>query len=627
MAGGYVGKILHINLTDGEVHEGRVKESVLRSYIGGSGLAARILFDETGRRTDPLGPENILIFMTGPLTGTEVPLSGRHEVVAKSPLTGIYGESDVGGSWGEELKKAGYDGVIVRGKAERPVYIWVNDGHVELRRADHLWGLDTYETDESIRQETDRDATVTCIGPAGERLARIAAIMSDGIHGRAAARCGLGAVMGSKNLKAIAVKGEGSVEVAKPEDLGKSIRESSPMIVENAKSLHEYGTSGGMTLIEYVGDLPIKNWREGSWPEGAEKLSGITMASTILVGRYYCRRCIIGCGRRVRIKGGRYGDVEGAGPEYETLAMLGAACLIDDLEAVVKANDLCNRYGLDTISTGAVIAFAMEAYEYGLITEKDTGGISLEWGDPEAMIKMVEMIGRREGLGWLLGEGVKIASERIGGFSSEFAIHVKGLELPAHDPRAYYSQGLSYATSNRGACHLQSLSHIFERNVTLPDLGYPEILERHSVKGKGEFVAKTQNLMCMLDSLKVCKFILFGGVKPSNLVKWLAYVTGWNINLEEFMRIGERIYNLKRLYNVREGCSRKDDTLPPRILTHRRGSGGSPNNLPPLGEMLSDYYKYRGWNEMGIPTKEKLLELNLEREAEDLDRIKSTFSG
>jgi aldehyde:ferredoxin oxidoreductase len=318
----------------------------------------------------------------------------------------------------------------------------------------------------------------------------------------------------------------------------------------------------------------------------------------------------VGCGREVRVENGKYGNIYGAGPEYETLAMLGTNCLIDDLEAVAKANELCNRYGLDTISTGAVIAFAMEAYERGLITEKDTAGLQLKWGNSEAMLRLVEKIGRREDLGILLGEGVRIASKLIGGLAHEFAIHVKGLELPAHDPRAYFSQGLSYATSNRGGCHLQSLSHIFEKNTTIADLGYPKVLDRFDVKGKGEFVAKTQNLMCMFDSLKVCKFILLGGIKPHHLVKWLNYVTGWNFSLEDFMETGERIYNLKRLYNIREGIRRKDDMLPSRILTQKKNEDFF-TKIPPLGELLSQYYRHREWDEKGIPKKEKLWELDL----------------
>jgi len=613
---GYADRILRVDLSRGRIWKVSMDHSLLRRFIGGSGLAAKILFDETGPDTDPLSPENLLIFMTGPVTATNVPMSGRYQVVSKSPLTGIYGESDSGGSWGPELKKAGFDGIVISGRSAKPVYLWISDGDAELRDASHIWGMDTYETDRAVRDETDRYAVIACIGPAGEKLARIAGIINDGKHGRAAARCGLGAVMGSKLLKAIAVRGTGRIEVADPDGLQESIRKIAPSIIENAERLHDYGTSGGMTSIEAIGDLPIKNWLLGSWRKGAERLSGQEMARTILSGRYYCSGCIVGCGREVSFEDERYGRVEGAGPEYETLAMIGANCLIDDLKAVAKANELCNRYGLDTISTGAAIAFAMEAYEHGLIGREETGGIELAWGDPDAMLSMIDKIGRREGeLGWILGEGVMRAAEKIGGISEEFAIHVKGLELPAHDPRAYYSQGLSYATSNRGACHLQSLSHIFERGVTLPDLGFPEIQERHCAHRKGELVAKAQNLMCMFDSLKVCKFILFGGVKPSTLVEWLNMVTGWNMTLEEFMRAGERIFNLKRLYNIREGISRKDDTLPPRILTHKRGSGGSADTLPPLGELLSQYYNYRGWNEFGIPSREKIIELGLEEEA------------
>ena len=612
---GYAGRILRVDLSRGRIRKVSIDHPLLRRFIGGSGLAAKILFDETGQGVDPFSPQNLLIFMTGPVTATIVPMSGRYQVVSKSPLTGIYGESDSGGSWGPELKKAGFDGIVIRGRSAKPVYLWISDGDAELRDASHIWGMDTYETDRAVKDETDKYAVIACIGPAGEKLARIAGIINDGKHGRAAARCGLGAVMGSKLLKAIAVLGTGRIEVADPDGLQESVRKIAPKIIENAKRLRDYGTSGGITSMEAIGDLPIKNWLLGSWREGAERLSGEEMAGTILIGRYYCSGCIVGCGREVSFEDERYGRVEGAGPEYETLAMIGANCLIDDLKAVAKANELCNRYGLDTISTGAAIAFAMEAYEHGLISREETGGIELVWGDPDAMLSMIDKIGRREGLGWILGEGVMRAAEKIGGISAEFAIHVKGLELPAHDPRAYYSQGVSYATSNRGACHLQSLSHVFERRVTLPDLGFPEIQERHSTHRKGELVAKAQNLMCMFDSLKVCKFILFGGVKPSTLVEWLNMVTGWNMTLEEFMRAGERIFDLKRLYNIREGISRKDDTLPPRILIHKRGSGGSADALPPLGELLSQYYSYRGWNEFGIPSREKIIELGLEEEA------------
>jgi aldehyde:ferredoxin oxidoreductase len=615
MAGGYWHRILRFDLTTGKQRVEELDEATVKAFIGGVGLGAKYLIEGTGRETDPLGPENLLIFTTGPYTATKIPLSGRHAVVIKSPLTNGYGESDVGGTWGTQLKRVGYDGLIISGRADRPVYLWIHEGGVELRDASHLWGQDTYEVDEALRRETDPKATVAAVGQAGERMARIAAIMTDGRDGRAMGRCGPGAVMGSKRLKAIVVKGERDPPLADPEGLARSIREVSPMVVKKAKALHDYGTSGGTMTIEKLGDLPIKNWLEGSWPEGAEKLAGQTLAKTILVKQYYCGACIIGCGRVVRVGEGKYAPVDGGGPEYETVAMLGALNLVDDLKAVAKAHELCNRYGLDVISTGAVVAFAIEAYERGLLTSQDTGGLKLRWGDPDVMVALVELIGRREGLGWLLGEGVARAASRLGPGAEDLAIHVKGLELPGHDPRAHFSQGLSYATSNRGACHLASASHIFERVLTLPELGYPEVRDRFQVEGIGEFVVKTQNLMSMMDSLKICKFVLFGGVGPGHMVEWLRLVTGWDIDLEWFMRAGDRIYNIRRLYNVKCGFTRKDDTLPKRILSHRRGSGGAPDTLPPLEEMLEQYYRYRGWDGQGIPTPEKLRELGLEQYA------------
>ena len=610
MKHGYMGKLLRIDLSTKQIEIEEVEEDVARKYIGGSGLGAKILFEETSVDTDPLGPENILIFMTGPLTGTRTFSSDRFEVITKSPLTGTYAESNCGGHWGEKLKKSGYDGIIVLGKADRPLYIWVDDGQVRLKDASHLWGKDTFEVDEIIKKETTDTAIVVSIGQSGEKLVRIAAIMTDGKHGRAAARCGVGAVMGSKNLKAIAVTGSAKVKVAYPDKLLDLTKEITPQMKSGTLGLSEFGTSNGVVYSENIGNLPIKNWRQGKWEKGAEKITGQTIAETILTRKYRCGRCIIGCGRVIKVAQGPYQGLETGGLEYETLGMLGSNCLIDDLPAIAKANELCNRYGLDTISTGGVIAFAMEAYERGLINKKDTGGVELKWGDASALIEMVHQIGQGRGFGKLLGQGVKRAAEEIGGNAKEFAIHVKGLEFPAHDPRAKFGVALGFATSNRGACHLQAFTHDFEDGASLPDLGCPETLGRFTTKGKAEFVAKMQNLMSMFDSLICCKFVLFGGVTVEPLAKYLNFVTGWDMNVSEFLRTGERIFNLKRLYNVRCGISRKDDSLPPRILTHKRGGGT--NHLPPLNIMLNDYYKYRKWDEFGIPTEEKLKELGLD---------------
>lgn len=614
MTYGYAGKTLWIDLREKKIKLNELDDELTRKYFGGTGIATKILYDSTTPTTDPLGPDNHLIFMTGPFTGTKVPLSGRHHVVARSPLTNIYGESDVGGEWGAQLKKAGYDGIVLFNASDKPIYIWVSDRVVEFRDASSLWGMDTYECDEAIKRETDSKASISCIGPAGERLVRISAIMSEGKDGRAAGRCGLGAVMGSKKLKAIAVRGDKDLPVADPEDLDKSIKEFGPLLVKRGSRFRDYGTSGGMPVIEQLGDLPVKNWVLGSFTKGAEELSGQKTAETVLSGRYYCYSCILGCGRVVKVEDGEYAPVDGGGPEYESVAMLGANLLVDNLKAVCKANELCNRYGLDVISTGAVIAFAMEAYERGLIS-KDEAGMEIRWGDPNAVITLVNMIGRREGLGWLLGEGVKRAAESLGRFALEFALHVKGLELPAHDPRAHNSVGLGYATSSRGACHNQACSHIYERICVLPELGYPEVQDRFAIKGKGEFVAKLQDYMALFDSLKLCKFLVVGNVQPSHIRRWLKDVTGWDLSLEELMEVGERITNLKRLYNVRLGLSRIHDTLPPRILTQRKG-GGAGRNLPPLNEMLNEYYEYRGWDEFGIPTYTKLKKLGLEVEGE-----------
>lgn len=611
--GGYIGRILYINLSSREFKVVELDSGDVERFIGGSGLGALYLYRMSDRGVEPFSPDNPLIFMTGPLTGTRVPLSGRHQVTTRSPLTGILGEADVGGNWGSMLKRAGYDGIIVVGRADRPVYVWIHDGGVEIRGADHLWGLDTYELDDKLKRETDSRMVAACIGPAGENLVLISGIMHDGRDGRAAARCGVGAVMGSKNLKAIAVYGEGDIPVADEKALRESLRELGPTIVSMGKGLHKYGTSGAIITIEKVGDLPVKNWIEGKF-DRVENISGQRMAESILVGRFYCNSCIIGCGRRVKVEEGKYAGVEGAGPEYESLAMLGALNLVDDLNALAKANELCNRYGLDTISAGAVIGFAIEAYERGLLTKEDTDGMELCWDDPDLVITLVEQIGNNVGIGKLLGQGVMRMAGKLGGIAKEFSIHVKGLELPAHDPRAYNSLGLAYATSNRGACHLQGFTHVFERSLTLPDLGYDEVQDRFGIEGKGPFVATLQDLMCMFDSLKVCKFLLFAGVKPRHLVGWLNIVTGWDMDLNTFMRTGERIFNLKRQYNVELGVSRKDDTLPCRILTLRRGVGGAPENLPPLNLMLSEYYEYRGWDEFGRPTVEKLKELGLYEE-------------
>ena len=614
-----MGRLLFVNLTKHKISERKLTTEIARKYLGGSGLGARYLFDETGKDTEPFGEDNLLMFLTGPFTGTSVLSSGRHAVVTKSPH-GIWGEADAGGSWGETLKKSGYDGVIIKGKADNPVYIWVNEGIAQIRDAGHLWGRDTYDTDSLIKNETSKNSVIASIGPAGEKLSRIAVILSDGKHARVCGRGGLGAVMGSKKLKAIAVCGTMKPKIADKENLNKVIKNLVPRIKTQMKRLGAYGTSGSVIPAYNMGDLPIKNWTMGKWEDKKiQNISGERMAGTILTKKYYCKKCIVGCGRVIKISEGPYSGVNGSGPEYETLGALGSLCLIDDLCAIAMGNELCNRYGIDTISTGSAIAFGMEAYEKGIITKADTDGIELKWGEPDVMIEMVHKIGKREGFGKLLGDGLKVAAQKIGDNAMDMDIEVKGLEPPMHDPRALASLAVSYATYPRGACHRGS-THNLERSC-IPELGYDKPLERQSDEGKGVAAAVMQDYSGLFNSLKMCS-ILITAIKPSEFLDCLNYITGWDMDISELREAGERAFNLKRMYNIRLGMTRKEDTLPVR-LTEKFETGGAAGYVPNLEKMLDEYYGYRGWSEEGIPLPSKLEALGLEKEA---DIVRDMFS-
>ncbi|SFR07800.1 aldehyde:ferredoxin oxidoreductase [Desulfoscipio geothermicus DSM 3669] len=610
---GFEYKILWLDLEHRKERVEKIEGKELLNWIGGSGLGARVVYENVSPWVEPLGRQNNLGFFTGPLTGTMVPSSGRHSVVSKSPLTGIWGEASIGGRWGRMLRKSGYDALVLQGNAEKPVYIWINEGKVEIKEASSLWGLNTYECSTALKQLTSQKAEVCTIGPAGERMVKISGIFTDGEEGRTAARCGLGAVMGAKRVKAIAVYGQRELPVSDPAGLREDLKPVLKRIQEKTRVLGLFGTAGLVIPCEQTGDLPIRNWTGGKWEEGALKISGQKMADTLLTGRYHCAGCPVGCGRRVNIKEGPYAGVKGGGPEYETLGLMGGSCLVDDLEAISYANELCNKYGIDTIDTGNLIAFAIEAFERGFINEEFTGGLKLRWGDPQVLIEMIHCIANQEGkLGSLLAEGFPAIRRFFGKEVAEFAIEAKGLGFPAHDPRAYNSIALGYATANRGACHLEAFSHIFERNMTMPEIGISAVEDRFAVEGKGELVAKSQNLMAVMDSLAVCKFLLFGGVNLTEITGWLNKVTGLSYSVDELLRCGERIFNLKRLFNISCGVNRKDDILPERILRQNRGAGGAAENLPPLEAMLAEYYAYRGWSEEGIPLPSKIKELGLD---------------
>ena len=605
-----MGQILRVDLTTRRTTVENLDPSICAKFIGGAGLGAWLLSRETPTQFDPLGPENTLVFATGPLAGTRIPGTDRYTVVARSPLTGSWGESD-SGALGARLKRAGYDALVITGQADMPIYLWITGEGIQFRDAAHLWGKDTYEIESQIRAETHPQAEFVAIGPAGERLARLAAIMTNGKDGRAAARCGLGAVMGSKKLKAIAVHGHQSLQVADPESLATALKTQVPRIREVRTGFTRYGSAGGIVAMEEIGDLPIKNWVGGNWADGATAISGMAMVEKgALSSRYGCGNCIVTCGRVVTLNRGTYAGVDGAGPEFESVGALGSLCLVDDLDSVLAANELCNRYGLDTISVGGVIAFAMEAFERGDLTRADTDGLELVWGRGDVVIELIRRIGERRGIGWLLGEGVRRASAQLGRHTEAYAAHAKGLELPMIDPRIYGSIAVAYATSSRGACHIQACSQLVEEGLTIPDLGYPQSLNRFSAVGKGELVARMQNYLAALDSLKVCKFYM-RALLGQEVVDWTNYVTGWQWTVPDLLRAGERIFNLKRVYNVRCGMTRADDQVDAPRIMHELRQGDKPSALPDLGRMLDDYYAFRGWDQHGAPMPATLAALDL----------------
>ncbi|MFX0132567.1 MAG: aldehyde ferredoxin oxidoreductase family protein [Candidatus Hodarchaeota archaeon] len=598
----YMKKMLRINLSKNKIKDEVPDNKLLRNYIGGCGLASKIIIDEVGGNINPLGEDNKLLFMTGPLVGTNAPSNGRYVVCSKSPLTNIWGEAHSGGRFGPELKFAGLDGLIFEGKAANPVYLKIEDESIEIKDASHIWGKDTYETEKFLKSELgDNKFKVACIGKAGENALRISSVMND--MGRAAGRCGLGAVMGSKKLKAIAVKGSKKPTIA-DEKFNELALEFRKRISERGGILRKYGTPMAIRNLSKYGDIPIKNWQLGDW-EGLEKINEIANLS-ILRKPIACYGCPVGCGRDIEIKEGIY-KVEGAGPEYETLAAFGSSCLNANLESIVKCNDLCNRYGLDTISTGATVAFAIECFEKGLIAKEEIG-FDLNWGNHEAIVKVTELMANNEGFGKILNNGSKIASEKIKG-SEKFAVHVKGMEIPMHDPRAFYSMGLEYATANRGASHLEGTPFKVALGSLMPELGINEIVDRFETHGKGRITALTQNVNAVSNSTIMCVFVR-DYISASDFTKLLNYATGFDYTISELLKIGDRIYNVKRVFDILCGITEKDDMLPPRSLEPTK-EGGNAGKVPDMKSMLKEYYEFRGWKN-GVPSKERLTELDLD---------------
>ena len=603
MLGGYAGKILRVDLSSGRMRRETISEEWLRKFLGGEGLATRILYSELEAGVNPLSPKNKLIFMTGPLTGTITPAAPRYSVAARSPLTLCIGTSNAGGFFGPELKFAGWDGIIVEGRAEKPVYLLIRDGEVELKDASHLWGKDTYETEEILRREVGgKNLRCACIGPAGENLVLIASILNDKC--RLAGRTGMGAVMGSKRLKAIAVEASRRrIEVADEEELKRLSGEIVEKLQANplVKLLSDHGTDGFFKLLMEEGYGLAKNWTQAGF--AVEKLDGENITRNLMVRRTSCFMCPIACHRDVRIDSGPYAGYEGPGPEYETVGAIGCLCLIDDLKAITKASDLCNRYGIDTISTGSIIAFAMECYEKGLITKEDTGGVELAWGNVDAVLEMIRMIAFREGFGNLLAEGSRRAAEKIGGEAPQLAMQVKGLELAMHDPRVKPGYGLSFATNTTGGRHTEGVEGSENPSTIILD----------------------QNMHAVVNSTGLCRFAyvalsheISDAVLFSYVPKLLSAAVGWDITLEEVLKTGERIFNLKRLFNLKHGIGKEEDRLPRRFLEEPLQTGPAKGRICNLKPLLEKYYELRGWNaETGYPTREKLEELELSDLLED----------
>lgn len=618
----YAGKYLRVDLTTGRRSIEPIAERDVETYLLGSGYAAKLFYEEMDPAIGPLDPRATLYVFNGLLSGTFAPTGCRSSWCGRSPLTGIWNEANLGGHFGSELRFAGYDGIVITGKASHPTYLYLNGitGAIELRDATHIWGKDTFEAHDILLAETDEKARPAMIGPAGERLVKIAGVATGGhAHTRMAARGGMGAVMGSKNLKAIVARGKEKPQYADAKGFHTAVKESNHYIMAHsaAEGLHLVGTAGGHPTTDKFGDNAIMNWRGGNWYEGTVKTSGKAIAETIFVKHTFCQACPIGCGKAVDVKDGAYAGVWGEGPEYETLCGFGSNLQCDDLNAVTAMNDLCNRYALDTISTSGVIAFAFEAYEKGAIDQTDTGGLALKWGDADAIIAMIHKIARREDIGDVLAEGVREAARRIGKGTDQYAIHVKGMELPYHDPRGFVSMAANYATASRGACHLESLS--YWRGVGLEWPGWEEgdaqewIERKRFDSGVGaRTTVSFQNFMATYNPLGLCKFITKGSFTPAQTAQLVNKALGWNWTTDDVLETGARLFNFKRLINNRLGISREDDVLPIRLTREPRPTGTAAGVLPDMERMLADYYRLRAWDENGVPTSQALLPVTLE---------------
>ena len=607
--GGWTGTVLRVNLTSGDITKEPLNLDWAKEYIGGRGLADRYLYAELDPTVDPLSPDNVLIFATGPLTATPAPCGSRYTVVTKGPLTNCITTSNSGGFWGPELKFAGYDLLILEGKASKPSYLYIYDEQVEIRDASKYWGKGVFETEDGLKSDTGLpNLRIAGIGPAGENLVRFACIVND--KHRAAGRSGVGAVLGSKNLKCVAVKGTGGVKVADPQRFMKTVWDMRGEMQDNPgrKSFGEYGTAATMDMTQAFGGLPTRNFQAGQF-EDFENLNGTGINATRLVTNKACFACTIACGRVTKLEEGadkflvnmhpRNWRQAGEGPEYESAWSLGADCGVGDLDAVIKANWLCNDLGMDPISLGATVAAGMELYETGVIDDSQVD-IPLKFGSGDALVRMTEATAYREGLGDDMAEGSKIMGEKFG--NPDVFMGSKGQEFPAYDPRGFQGMGVAYATCNRGACHLRAWTPAIESTGQA---------DPHTTDGKSEWVVHEQNRSTSHDATGLCLFVGAAGGPLETFVPITAAATGVDYTIDDFVSIGEKTWNLERLFNLKAGMTKADDTLPKRLLKEGHKAGPSAGVTVDLDAMLPVYYAERGWDEEGVPTPEKLAELGL----------------
>ena len=613
---GYTGKVLRVDLTAGKVSVEAINWDWAEKFIGGRGLAARYAWAEIKPKADPLGPDNVLMIWTGPVQGTMVPLNGRYLFAAKSPTAGGFVDSYVGGHFAPELKWAGFDGVIIKGKSAKPVYLFIKDGNAEIRDASKIWGKRVDDTQKAIREElADDKVRVAAIGPAGEGLCKMACIGSD-LY-RQAGRSGIGTVMGSKNLKAVAVRGKLGLKVPHMDKLVEICKESLKSDGINNADNAAMITDGTPILIDMSNDagiLPTRNFQAGTF-EGYKGVNTETLKSTVLVRRRACFGCVLACASFTRVREGRFKGTAVEGPEYETLALCGPNCGVGDLNAIIKFNLECDMLGLDTMSTGDTVAFAMELYERGILKKDDANGLDLKWGNIDAYIQMPEIIARRKGkLGQLLGDGVTAAAKKLGGDAYKYAVAVKNVELAAYDPRGTITMSLAYATSERGADHNRSWPAAVEAYGTT---------DPWTTEGKAALVVEDHKRTAVKWSIMFCDFLSIG--YPS-IGKLYNAVTGKNVDEAHLRHVGDRVWNLIRAFNVREGLDIKDDTIPYRIANDPMPDGKTKGHTVPQKDfeaMRAEYYKLQNWDARGRPTKEALHAVELDDIAKDLDYLKN----